>query len=242
MTSLAFKLANHEQSVPPLQNGDRLDRIEFERRYDAMPHLKKAELINGVVYMPAAAIRFEQHGAPHFDLISWMGLYRTGTPGIRGGDNSSLRLDMLNEPQPDAFLLILKEFGGQARIDKEGYVTFGPELIGEVTASTASYDLHDKLAVYQRHRVQEYIVWRVVDQEIDWFRLQGKRYTPLAAKGGIFRSRVLPGLWLHARALIHGDMVGVARVAKKGLASAEHKAFVEQLRKITNRGGKKRKG
>ena len=241
MTSLAFKLANHEQSVPPLQNGDRLDRIEFERRYDAMPHLKKAELINGVVYMPAAAIRFEQHGAPHFDLISWMGLYRTGTPGIRGGDNSSLRLDMLNEPQPDAFLLILKEFGGQARIDKEGYVTFGPELIGEVTASTASYDLHDKLKVYQRHRVQEYIVWRVVDQEIDWFRLQGQRYVPLVPNAAVFRSQVLPGLWLHARALIEGDMVRVARVAQKGLASTEHKAFVEKLRQIEKRKERKRK-
>ena len=227
--------------IPLLQNGDRLTRIEFERRYDAMPHLKKAELINGVVYMPAAAIRFEQHGAPHFDLITWMGLYRTGTPGIRGGDNSSLRLDLLNEPQPDAFLLILKEFGGQARIDKEGYVTFGPELIGEVTASTASYDLHDKLKVYQRHRVQEYIVWRVVDQEIDWFRLQGQRYVPLVPNAGVFRSQVLPGLWLHARALIEGDMVRVARVAQKGLASTEHKAFVEKLRQIEKRKERKRK-
>ena len=227
--------------IPLLQNGDRLTRIEFERRYDAMPHLKKAELINGVVYMPAAAIRFEQHGAPHFDLITWMGLYRTGTPGIRGGDNSSLRLDLLNEPQPDAFLLILKEFGGQARIDKEGYVTFGPELIGEVTASTASYDLHDKLKVYQRHRVQEYIVWRVVDQEIDWFRLQGQRYVPLVPNAAVFRSQVLPGLWLHARALIEGDMVRVARVAQKGLASTEHKAFVEKLRQIKKRKERKRK-
>jgi len=234
MTTLATR-------IPLLQNGDRLTRPEFERRYDAMPHLKKAELINGVVYMPAAAIRFEQHGAPHFDLIGWMSLYRTATPGIRGGDNSSLRLDLLNEPQPDAFLMVMKEFGGQARIDKEGYVTFGPELIGEVTASTASYDLHDKLKVYQRHRVQEYIVWRVVDQEIDWFRLQGQRYVPLIPKAGVFRSQVLPGLWLHARALIEGDMVRVAHVAQKGLASTEHKAFVDKLRKVEKRKERKRK-
>jgi Uma2 family endonuclease len=187
MTSLATQ-------IPLLQNGDRLTRPEFERRYDAMPHLKKAELINGVVYMPAAAIRFEQHGAPQFDLIGWMSLYRTATPGIRGGDNSSLRLDLLNEPQPDAFLMVMKEFGGRARIDKEGYVTFGPELIAEVTASTASYDLHDKLEVYQRHRVQEYIVWRVVDEEIDWFRLQDNKYVPLEPKRGVFHSLVLTGI------------------------------------------------
>ena len=217
--------------IPLLHNGDRLNRAEFERRYEAMPHLKKAELINGVVYMPAAAVRFEQHGAPHFDLISWMGLYRTGTPGIRGGDNSSLRLDMVNEPQPDAFLLILKAFGGQARIDGDGYVIFGPELAGEVTASTASYDLHDKLKVYERHRIQEYIVWRVLDQAIDWFCLQGQKYIRLAPKGGVFRSRVLPGLWLDAKAMIAGDMIRVARVARKGLASREHASFVAKLKK-----------
>jgi hypothetical protein len=30
-------------TIPPLENGDRLNRFEFERCYDAMPHLKKAE-------------------------------------------------------------------------------------------------------------------------------------------------------------------------------------------------------
>ena len=31
--------------IPPLESGDRLSRHEFERRYTAMPHIKKAELI-----------------------------------------------------------------------------------------------------------------------------------------------------------------------------------------------------
>jgi hypothetical protein len=65
---------------------------------------------------------------------------------------------MLNEPQPDAFLFILPSFGGRARIDEDGYVVSGPELIGEVAASSVSYDLHDKLDVHRRHQVQEYIV------------------------------------------------------------------------------------
>src|SRR5262245_6655339 len=90
------------KKIPPLQNGDRLTSAEFERRYDAMPNLKKAELIEGVVYMPSP-VSFEEHGAPHFDVISWLGMYRMMTPGIRGGDNASLRLDLDNMPQPDAF-------------------------------------------------------------------------------------------------------------------------------------------
>jgi Uma2 family endonuclease len=219
------------QGVPPLANGDRLTRDEFERRYEAMPHLKKAELINGVVYMPAAAVRFDQHGGPHFDLIYWLGMYREATPGIRGGDNSSLRLDMLNEPQPDAFLMLLPGYGGRARIDEDGYAVSGPELIGEISTSTVSYDLHDKLDVYRRHQVQEYIVWRVEDQAIDWFYLQRNRYQPLLPKDGIYRSRVFPGLWLDFRALIEGNMPRVARVARKGLRTREHAAFVARLKK-----------
>src|SRR5437773_5606378 len=87
-------------TVPPLQNGDRLTRPEFERRYDAMPHLKKAELIEGVVYVPSPIST--NHSGPHFDVITWLGLYCAFTPGVKGFDNTSLRLDMDNEPQPDA--------------------------------------------------------------------------------------------------------------------------------------------
>src|SRR5205807_2900720 len=90
----------------PLEPGDRLTRPEFERRYDAMPHLKKAELIEGVVYLPSP-VRNDAHSSPHFDLITWLGIYRMFTPGVAGGDNGSLRLDLDNEPQPDAFLRLL---------------------------------------------------------------------------------------------------------------------------------------
>src|SRR5437867_12632643 len=112
-------------SVPPLENGDRLTRTEFERRYDAMPELKKAELIEGVVYVPSP-VNFERHGSPHFDVIVWLGQYCMSTPGVRGGDNSSLRLDNDNEPQPDACLIVLPNHGGQAQIDEDGYIAGAP--------------------------------------------------------------------------------------------------------------------
>src|ERR1700740_2241344 len=84
--------------VPPLENGDRLTRAEFERRYEAMPHVKKAELIEGVVYMPSP-VRFGQHGKPHHDLGTYLGIYRHFTPGTDSGDNFSIRMDESNEPQ-----------------------------------------------------------------------------------------------------------------------------------------------
>jgi hypothetical protein len=159
------------RAVPPLQAGDRLSRPEFERRFDSTPNLKKAELIEGVVYMPPP-VSDKYHGRPHFDLITWLGMYRSATPGVVGGDNGSLRLDLDNEPQPDAYLRILSECGGQSRIDAEGYVEGAPELVAEVAASSVSYDLHVKLNVYRRHGVREYIVWRVLDEAIDWFVLR----------------------------------------------------------------------
>jgi hypothetical protein len=49
--------------IPPLENGDRLTRAEFERRYDAMPNLKKAELIKGIVYL-GSPVRIRLLAAP----------------------------------------------------------------------------------------------------------------------------------------------------------------------------------
>src|SRR5436309_12992872 len=109
------------EEIPPLRHGDRLSRDEFERRYDAMPHLKKAELIDGVVYMPSP-VNHVDHGRPHFSAIAWLGQYAAFTPGVDGGDNSSLRLDLNSEPQPDAFLMLLPTYGGQASIDADGYI------------------------------------------------------------------------------------------------------------------------
>ena len=140
--------------IPPLQNGDWLTREEFERRYDATPGLTKAELIDGVVYMPPP-VSHDDHSEPHFDLIGWLAQYRALTPGVRGGDNGSLRLALGSMPQPDGYLLILPSHGGQARIDEDGYVEGAPELVAEVSASRASFDLNDKLNTYRRGRVRE---------------------------------------------------------------------------------------
>jgi Uma2 family endonuclease len=217
--------------IPPLQNGDHLTRAEFERRFQAMPELKKAELIEGVVYVPSP-VTFKHHGGPHFDLIGWLVIYRNHTPGVEGGDNSTLRMDLDNEPQPDVFLRIKPSHGGQSSTDEDGYVEGAPELVGEIAASSASYDLHEKLRAYRRNGVREYIVWRVLDEEIDWFVLRDERYEKLAiAADGITRSELYPGLWLDSAALIHGNTSKVLMVQQRGLATPEHAAFAAELAK-----------
>jgi Uma2 family endonuclease len=206
-----------------------LSRDEFERRYEAMPLLKKAELIEGVVYMPSP-VRQRRHSRPHFHLITWLGTYEAATPGVEGGDNATARLDLDNEPQPDALLLIDPARGGQARISADDYIEAAPELVAEVAASSASYDLHTKLNVYRRNSVKEYLIWRVLDRQLDWFVLRGSQYDQLAPDAqGWLRSEVFPGLWLDVAALLQGDMARVLAVVQQGVASAEHAAFVQNL-------------
>jgi Uma2 family endonuclease len=144
-------------AVPPLEQGDQLTRDEFERRYEAMPHLKKAELIEGFVHMPSP-VRFTNHASPHADLMGWLWYYRAFAPGVRVGGNTTVRLDLDNEPQPGAAMLIEPARGGQVRLSEDGYVVGAPEWVAEVAASTVSIDLNAKLRVYRRNGVREYLV------------------------------------------------------------------------------------
>jgi Uma2 family endonuclease len=218
-----------EGELLPLEPGDRLTRDEFERRYDAMPNLKKAELLEGIVYMPSP-VRQRRHGQPHVNLITWLGTYVAATPGVEGGDNSTVRLDDENEPQPDALLFIDPARGGQARIDDDDYIAGAPELAAEVASSSVSYDLHAKLNVYRRFGVREYVVWRVRNGAIDWFVLREGQYDRLAPDAeGTLKSEVFPGLWLDAAALVRGDLARVLAVVQQGVASPEHATFVARL-------------
>jgi Uma2 family endonuclease len=219
------------EGVPPLCPGDRLSRAEFERRYMAMPEVKKAELIEGVVYMPSP-VSHKNHSGPHFLVVAWLAHYVETTPGVEGGDNGTLRLDLENEPQPDAFLRILPEFGGQSHDDGD-YIGGPLELIVEVAASSASYDLHDKLRAYQRNGVREYVVWRVRDKAIDWFVLRNDLYVRLDLDSeGRNRSQVFPGLWLDPAALIRRDMARHAAAWQQGLASPEHAEFAARMARM----------
>lgn len=214
---------------PPLEPGDSLTRDEFERRYEGMPDLKKAELIEGVVHMPSP-IRWNQHAAPHADMMCWLASYRAYTQGVRAGDNGSVRLDLENEPQPDGVLIVEPAFGGQVELSDDDYVVGAPELAAEVAASSVSIDLNTKFRVYRRNNVREYLVWRVQDAAVDWFILRQGQYDrlPLDA-AGLYKSETFPGLWLDPAALTRGDLAKVLAVLQQGLASPEHAAFVSKL-------------
>lgn len=220
-------------SLPPLENGDHLSRAEFERRWDAMPEVKKAELIDGVVYLPAA-VRDDCHGESHSWVVGWLVNYALCTPGVRTGDNSSARIDDNNMPQPDAFLRLPESMGSTARRASDGYLQGVPDLIVEVAASSSSIDLHRKLDMYRRNGVREYVVWRTLDEEIDWFVLANGAYDrlPLNADGW-YCSLLFPGLWLQPDVLMHGLPDRIHLMMHEGMKSPEHASFVKSLAEAT---------
>jgi Uma2 family endonuclease len=217
-----------QKRLPPLQNGDHLTRAEFERRYAAQPELKKAELIEGVVHMPSPVSI--QHANIHANIMTWLGSYRAYTPGIYLADNVTIRLDLENEVQPDAVLYIAPEKGGRAWIEDK-FLSGAPELVVEVAASSAAYDLYEKLRVYRRNGVQEYLVLLAHEQETRWLQLVEAEYRPLTPDAaGVLHSQAFPGLRFQPDQFWADDLAGLLQVLQTGLDSPEHKTFVGRLR------------
>lgn len=192
----------------PLESGDRLTRAEFHRRYCLRPDIRKAELVNGVVYVEFPVS--DQHSAPHGLAVTWLGGYVARTPGVLLRVDGTVFLTPESEVQPDAFLFRDPPPPGGARLREDGYIEGAPQFVLEVSASSASRDLHDKLEDYQRAGVLEYVVWLTYEQRVEWFRLRDGRYVSVQPdeRGGI-ESEFFPGLRLNVPKLLAGDFAGV---------------------------------
>ena len=176
-------------------------------------------------------VHYALHSQPHVYIITWLGVYLAATPGVAGGDNATVRLDYENVVQPDAFLRLEPALGGRSQVTEDDYLAGPPELVVEIAASSASYDLHDKRRVYARNGVQEYLVAQAYEQWVDWFVLREGVYEALQPDAeGVLRSEVFPGLWLLADALWAGDLAAMLAVLQQGLASPEHAIYVAGLR------------
>jgi Uma2 family endonuclease len=202
-------MATPKIGVPRLESGDRLTRAEFHRRYEARPDIRRAELIEGVVYV-ASPTRFDLHDEQAASMVFWLKAYVAYHPEARSGGSATLFLEGDNEVQPDAFAFLARPEGPGARQNEEGYIEGAPQLVVEVAASSAVYDLSTKKELYRRQGVLEYIVWRVLDRAIDWFRLQEGEYVRVEPdERGVIESVVFPGLRLPVEKMLAGDNAGV---------------------------------
>lgn len=215
------------RTLPPLVEGQRLDRATFHERYEAMPPETRAELIGGVVHM--ASPLSLGHGERDSAVSDWLGHYKRHSPGVRKALNASVMFDDYGEPQPDNLLILPAELGGQTRV-VDGYLVGPPELVVEVGRSSRRLDLGAKKADYERAGVLEYIFVGLEPDEVRWFVRRGDRFEELfPGADGWYRSEVFPGLWLDVNALLTDDANRVIAALDLGLASPEHAAFVARL-------------
>lgn len=197
----------------PLESGDRLTRDEFHRRYCLRPDIKRAELIEGVVYVSSPTST--THGEPHASVVGWLYSYKVQHPGLRMADNATVFMLSSSEVQPDACLFRPAPAGNVRVIKRKEehdteYLEGAPELIAEIAVSSASYDLHDKLRLYRDAGVQEYLAWQIYERRIDWFELRDGEYVPLQPdERGVIHSRIFPGMRLAVAKMLAGDDAGV---------------------------------
>ena len=220
-------MATVEQDIPPLDRGDFMTRDEFLRRWEAMPQLKRAELIRGIVYIPSRVA--VEHSVTEGNVNCWLGVYKAATPGCSGAFNATWLMGEQEVTQPDVSLIILPECGGQSSI-VGGLASGAPELVAEVCPSAAAYDLHQKAEVYEEVGVREYVAILMFERQLRWHRLTQRRFKVVAAPAdGIYRSALFPGLRLDAAAFLAKDMVRVLDVLQEGIRSPEHAEFVQRL-------------
>ena len=221
------------RQAPLLNAGDNLSRDGFLRRWEAMPRLKFAELIGGVVFMPSPFS--VAHGDRDFGIVTWLGVYAAATPGSVGSANTTWLMGEQDAPQLDTSLRILPECG--ASLGWQGSSRGTPELAAEVCVSSWSYDLHQKRDLYFVAGVREYLTVLVEEEKVCWHRrVRGAFRDMPPGKDGVFCSAVFPALWLDRIALLEGDMARVLATLGQGLASTEHAAFVVRLARKMGKG------
>ena len=211
-------------------DGERLTRDEFLRRCEGFPHLKLAELLEGIVHI-SPPVPLAQ-GDRHAQICGWLGQYAAFTPGCKA--STSVTWLMLEDaPQPDCSLRILPDYGGQSTVDRD-YGSGAPELAVEVALSSAARDLGPKLRLYRAAGVQEYITVLLQESRVTWRRLVSGDYRTVdPADDGILRSAVFPGLWLDPAALLGENVPRLLEILERGLSSPEHQQFVQALSRRT---------
>jgi Uma2 family endonuclease len=219
-------MSTAEQISQPLVSGEKLSREEFLRRWEALPHVKFAELLEGEVYVPSPLLL--AHGTQDNAAGLWLGYYAGFTPGCEAA-NQVTWLMLRDAPQPDCCLFIKPEYGGQSGVEG-GYGSGAPELIVEVAVSSAARDLGPKLRLYRQAGVQEYINVLVTESRVIWRRLAAGKWVEVQPDAdGLLRSVIFRGLWLDPAALLRKDIPRLTEVLRQGLDSPEHRRFVEKL-------------
>ncbi len=212
-----------------LYNGDKMTREEFHSIYETLDVKIKAELLGGIVFISSPLK--QPHALKHPRVNTLLDTYQAFTTGVQFSNNATVLLGRSDVVQPDLFLRILPEFGGQSKNSHDDYVAGAPELVVEIAHSSKSMNLHLKRTRYARAGVLEYIVVCLYPQKVYFFQLQSGKKNIYSSTDGFLKSTVFPGLWIDINALFEMDYTKSMDFLNQGLSSNEHSAFVDLLSK-----------
>jgi Uma2 family endonuclease len=205
---------------------------EFHRLYEAYPEDVRFELVGGIVYIASPITA--SHGSYQPQLSFALALYETETPGVEVAAHATVILGEESEPQPDLLLRVLTDHGGRTGVTADDYCKGPPELIAEIAHSSRAIDMNQKREDYERAGVLEYIVLCIRERELRWFHFPSRRIIR-PDRQGVARSRVFPGLWIDAPALLKSDGRRLRAAVQEGIASRADAAFVKRLVKARKR-------
>ena len=95
------------------------------------------------------------------------------TPGTDVLDNTTSVLGSESEPQPDVCLLLLPDYGGQAKVVEDKFISGPLDLVVEVAITSRAIDLGAKKRDYEQAGVREYVVVLANEKIVRWFHRQG---------------------------------------------------------------------
>lgn len=217
MVSTSSALLNHGRGPGwnpriDLHSGDRMSRDEFLRRWERIPEIKRAELIDGVVYLASPVSELHSDYEQLFNR--WLSHYQERTEGLKVMPAATFLLAG-SSPQPDLALIRLSGSSRSGKKFREG----PPELVVEIAYSSLAYDLGPKLELYRRGGVAEYITVLLEEKKVQWRVLENRRYHALRPSGGYLKSRAYPGLWLDPKAVFPPRIRELLASVEAGLAS-----------------------
>lgn len=217
-----------------LVTGSFMSRDEFMKAYEAFPDDTSFELIEGIVQMASPVHSGHQRCEKILSRI--LDRFELETPGIEYLCEQTLHLGDDTTLEPDLLARVLPHFGGKCLDTPDGFLSGPPELVIEVSGSSLTNDLNRKRRVYARFGVREYLVFDLADHVCRWFDLTTSTELEIDIDH-ICRLKSMPGCWLAIDAIFNDDFRQSIPVIQAGLASPEHRAFVEELarRRVSSR-------
>jgi Uma2 family endonuclease len=155
----------------------------------------KADLIDGVMFLQTPASNTHERLFQFLFNVFSIYVTRRNLGEIRGS-RTAVRLESGHTYEPDLLFVSHKK----VNIIKEQVVDGAPDLVVEILSSgTYFHDTGIKREVYERSGVRE--LWLIdpygpEGTEVLRREEESGRFVAIEAEGGMYRSRVIPGLWL----------------------------------------------